>query len=105
MEPRTDEDQPLVTRALTEYRTLRGLRAEGSEPPRTRATLFDSEGKPVGDVRSAVVSPTFGGIALGMVRREIEDGTPLVARWSSDPAGDEIAGEMPVRVVALPFAG
>jgi glycine cleavage system aminomethyltransferase T len=84
-------------------RTLRGLRAEGNEPPRTRATLFDAEGKQVGDVRSTVVSPAFGGIALGLVRREVPNGAPLVARWSADPAGDEPAGEMPVQVVALPF--
>jgi folate-binding protein YgfZ len=84
-------------------RTLRGLRAEGSEPPRSRATLFDGEGKPVGDVRSAVVSPKHGGIALGLVRREVVNGALLVARWSADPAGDEPAGEMPVEVVALPF--
>ncbi len=84
-------------------RTLRGLRAEGAEPPRPRASLFDAEGKPVGDVRSAVVSPKLGGIALGMVRREVADGSPVIARWSADPAGDEPAGEMPLQVVALPF--
>lgn len=84
-------------------RTLRLLKAEGSEPPRSRASLFDSSGKSVGDVRSAVVSPRLGGIALGMVRREVEDGTALVARWSEDPAGDEPAGEMPVEVLPLPY--
>jgi folate-binding protein YgfZ len=85
-------------------RTLRGLKAEGSEPPRTRATLFDSEGKSVGDVRSTAVSPRLGGIALALVRREVENGARLVARWSADPAGDEPAGEVPVQVVALPFS-
>ena len=86
-------------------RTLRGVRAAGggAEPPRPRATLFDAEGKAVGDVRSAVVSPRLGGIALAMVRREVPDGTPLVARWTAEPAGDEPGGEMPVEVVALPF--
>lgn len=85
-------------------KSLRALKAEGMEPPRSRASLFDSTGKSVGDVRSAVVSPRLGGIALGMVRREVEDGSALVARWSEDPAGDEPAGEMPVVVVPLPFA-
>jgi folate-binding protein YgfZ len=85
-------------------RTLRGLKAEGAEPPRTRATLFDAEGKSVGDVRSSAVSPKLGGIALGLVRREVENGAQLVARWSADPAGDEPAGEVPVQVVALPFS-
>lgn len=84
-------------------RTLRGLRAAGTEPPRTRASLFDSTGKAVGDVRSAVTSPRHGGIALAMIRREVEDGAALVARWSSDTAGDEPAGEIQVEVVPLPF--
>jgi folate-binding protein YgfZ len=84
-------------------RTLRGLRASGTVPPPTNAPLFDASGKAVGDVRSSVVSPLLGGIALGMVRLEVEVGTPLVARWSADPAGDAAAGEMPLDVVALPF--
>jgi folate-binding protein YgfZ len=84
-------------------RALRGLRASGTVPPPTNAPLFDASGKSVGDVRSSVVSPLLGGIALGMVRLEVEVGTPLLARWSADPAGDAAAGEMPVDVVALPF--
>jgi folate-binding protein YgfZ len=84
-------------------RTLRGLRAAGSDGPRPRAVLFDETGKSVGEVRSSVTSPRFGGIALAMVRREVTDGTQLIARWSGDPAGDETAGEMPVDVVPLPF--
>jgi tRNA-modifying protein YgfZ len=85
-------------------RTLRGLRASGTMPPPTSAPLFDASGKAVGDVRSSVVSPQLGGIALGMVRLEVEPGAQLKARWSADPAGDSPAGEMPVDVVALPFA-
>lgn len=84
-------------------RGLRGLRAAGTEPPRSRASLFDGDGKSVGDVRSAVTSPRHGGIALAMVRREVEPGAKLVARWSGDPAGDGTAGELQVDVVALPF--
>lgn len=84
-------------------RTLRGLRAAGHEPPRPRAVLFDETGKSVGEVRSSVASPRLGAIALAMLRREIENGAQLIARWSGDPAGDETAGEMPVDVVALPF--
>jgi folate-binding protein YgfZ len=86
-------------------RTLRGLRAAGSTPPPLGAALFDAEGKSVGDVRSSVTSPRLGGIALGMVRREIASGTPLTSRWSEDPAGDMAAGELKVDVVELPFAG
>jgi folate-binding protein YgfZ len=84
-------------------RTLRGLRASGTAAPPSRASLFDATGKAVGDVRSSLTSPRLGGIALGMVRREVEHGAPLVARWSGDVSGDDAAGEMSVDVVTLPF--
>lgn len=70
-------------------RHLRGLRMANDAPP--AATLVDSSGKPVGDVRSTVRSPRLGPIALAMVRREIEVGATL------------LAGDMPVTVTALPF--
>jgi tRNA-modifying protein YgfZ len=82
-------------------RHLRGLRTAGSEPPPTGARLTDestsSEAREVGEVRSAVRSPRLGGIALGMVRREVAVGTSLVARWEG--------GEQRVDVTALPFPG
>lgn len=84
-------------------RTLRGLRASGRTPPPSRASLFDASGKAVGDVRSSVTSPRLGGIALAMLRREVENGAQLIARWSGDLSGDDAAGEMSVDVVALPF--
>jgi glycine cleavage system aminomethyltransferase T len=84
-------------------RTLRGLRASGTAAPPSRAALFDASGKAVGDVRSTVTSPRLGGIALGMVRREVENGAQLIARWSADSSGDEAAGEMSLDVVPLPF--
>lgn len=84
-------------------RTLRGLRASGTSCPPPHAALFDAEHKAVGDVRSSVSSPRLGGIALGMLRREVANGTQLTARWSADAAGDAGAGEMQVDVVALPF--
>ena len=56
-------------------RHLRGLRAAGGgAPPPTGAQLIDDTGNHVGDVRSAVSSPRLGGIAIGMVRREVEPG-------------------------------
>ena len=85
-------------------RTLRGLRASGTVPPHRGAPLFDATGKAVGEVRSSVSSPRLGGVALGMVRREVENGAQLMARWSADAAGDTPAGEMQVDVVPLPFA-
>ncbi|HYC51356.1 MAG TPA: hypothetical protein VEB19_09645 [Gemmatimonadaceae bacterium] len=85
-------------------RSLRGLRASGTVPPPTNAVLFDGTGKAVGDVRSSVISPQLGGIALGMIRLEVETGSRLTARWSADAAGDSPAGETAVEVAALPFA-
>lgn len=76
-------------------RHLRGLRTADTEPPLTGAELFDATGKPVGDVRSAAASPRLGGIALGMVRREVELGAALIARWEG--------GETRVDVTHLPF--
>jgi tRNA-modifying protein YgfZ len=84
-------------------RTLRGIRASGTTPPPFLAALFDGSGKAVGEVHSSVTSPRLGGIALGMMRREVDTGAQLMARWSADPAGDSPAGEMQVDVVALPF--
>ena len=76
-------------------RHLRGLRTASPQPPATQAELFDATGKSVGTVRSAVASPRLGGIAIGMVRREIEVGTTLIARWEG--------GEARVDVAHLPF--
>jgi tRNA-modifying protein YgfZ len=76
-------------------RHLRGLRAAGAEPPATGAQLVDDSGRPVGEVRTGVSSPRLGGIALAMVRREIEAGTSLTARWDG--------GESRADVSALPF--
>ena len=84
-------------------RALRGLRASGTTPPAYLAALFDSSGKAVGEVHSTASSPRFGGIALAMVRREVENGTQLMARWNADLAGDVAAGETQVDVVPLPF--
>jgi hypothetical protein len=49
----------------------------------------------VGDVRSSVSSPRLGGIAIGMVRREITPGMSLTAKWEG--------GERRVDVTTLPF--
>ncbi len=76
-------------------RHLRGLRCPGTQGPPTGAALHDADDKPVGDVRSSVVSPRLGPIALGMLRREVEPGTTLSARWEG--------GEVRADVCALPF--
>ena len=78
-------------------RHLRGLRAAGGgAPPPTGSQLIDDTGNHVGDVRSAVSSPRLGGIAIGMIRREVIPGASLTARSEH--------GEQRVDVAALPFS-
>jgi folate-binding protein YgfZ len=118
-------------------RHLRGLRFEPvggragaadvaapPELPPLGARLFDESGKAVGDVRSAVLSPRFGPIAIGMIRREVALGDSVSVRWgaaATDAAGeaaangdgrpapdgaataDAIGGDARATVVALPF--
>jgi folate-binding protein YgfZ len=76
-------------------RHLRGLRGASPDGPPTSAQLFDETGTHVGEVRSSVSSPRLGGIAIGMVRREITPGMTITARWET--------GERRVDVSALPF--
>ena len=76
-------------------RHLRGLRSGSDDPPPTGAQLIDEGGNHVGDVRSSVVSPRLGGLAIGMVRREVALGATLRAKWET--------GERRVEVTTLPF--
>ena len=78
-------------------RHLRGLRFDASLPAARGAQLFDAADKPVGDVRTSVTSPRLGGIALAMVRREVEPGSAIRARWEG--------AEGTASVLALPFPG
>jgi folate-binding protein YgfZ len=78
-------------------RHLRGLRFSEHAVPPAGTDLLDAEGKVVGTVRSGALSPLRGAIALAIVRREIEPGTVLRARWSGL--------DLEARVEALPFAG
>ena len=91
-------------------RLLRGVRR--AVPMPRGALLQDGTGKLVGDLRTSVVSPTFGPIALAMVRREVEVGQPLTAhgadaaRAEGAPAGGaqtEGAGVM-AELFTLPFS-
>lgn len=56
-------------------RHLRGLTAR--EPLPQFARVFDATGKDVGDVRSTVISPRLGPIALAMIRREVAPGATV----------------------------
>lgn len=82
---------------------LRGIRAAGVEPIHSGATLHDEAGAEVGDVRSAVRSPRLGAIALAMIRREVEPGAALTARWKGDAEGGAPVDRR-VDVAALPFS-
>ncbi len=72
------------------YRFLRRLRFVTRPAPPRGAELVDEAGKVIGDIRSTALSPRFGGVALGMVRREVPPGTTLQARW--------VGGECSVQV-------
>jgi folate-binding protein YgfZ len=71
-------------------RTLRKLRFVTRPAPLKGAELVDETGKVIGDIRSVALSPRFGGVALGMVRREVQPGTTLVARWSGGECGVQV---------------
>jgi folate-binding protein YgfZ len=82
-------------------RELRGLRlhdpAGAGLPLPQRGDKLIFNGKEVGHVTSAVKSPVFGNIALGYVRREADQiGNELILRMA--------AGEIPAKIVALPFS-
>lgn len=78
-------------------RHLRGLASAQDEPLPVGAELLDATGKVVGDVRSAVSSPRFGEIGLGMVRREVSPGDPLTIRTAGAANGR-------ATMVRVPFA-
>jgi folate-binding protein YgfZ len=75
-------------------RTLRGLRADAALT--SSSTLHGPDGAEVGNVRSSADSPRLAAIALGYVRREIEDGAAVTVRTGNK--------ERQATVVALPFA-
>lgn len=76
-------------------RHLLGLRYDEAMVPSRGAEVRDASGKAVGDVRSAVVSPRLGGIALAMLRREVEAGSDVDVSCG--------ASTIRARVVSLPF--
>jgi folate-binding protein YgfZ len=72
-------------------RHLRGLRFVCRDAPPRGAQLFAEGDKPVGDVRSAALSPRLGGVALAMVRREVPLGATVSIRWSEGDCQGGIA--------------
>ena len=72
-------------------RRLAGLRFDGEELPPARTELTTEDGRRAGQLRSGVLHPELGPIALAYVRRTVAPGQ-LVR-----------AGEASARVVELPF--
>jgi folate-binding protein YgfZ len=71
-------------------RFLRRIRFVTRPAPPKGAELVDESGKVIGDIRSSALSPRFGGVALGMVRREVPPGTTLQARWDGGECSVQI---------------
>lgn len=67
-------------------RTLRRITFDADRVPPRGAELLDTSGKTVGDTRSPAVSPRSGGVGIAMVRREVEAGAELTARWGDTSA-------------------
>jgi folate-binding protein YgfZ len=74
-------------------RNLRGLLS--SAPLPQGAAVVDEAGKPVGDVRSSVISPRLGPIAIAMIRREVLEGHSVSVLTPS--------GSVTAQVTSLPF--
>jgi tRNA-modifying protein YgfZ len=71
-------------------RFLRRMRFVTRPAPPKGAELVDETGKVIGEIRSSALSPRFGGVALGMVRREVPPGTTLQARWDGGECSVQI---------------
>ncbi len=74
-------------------RLLRKIRFVTPLLPPRGATIVDDGGLVVGELKSTALSPRSGGIGLGMVRREVEPGSTLHARWDGGEASVQIEGE------------
>ncbi len=75
-------------------RRLRGLLGVSALPQYGQVT--DATGKAVGDVRSTVISPRLGPIAIAMLRREVSEGDTVSVEGSDGPIIAEVR--------ELPFA-
>lgn len=74
-------------------RSLRRLIfTEGEQPPRG-AVLQDSEHRGIGDVRSTARSERDGTIGIGMVRREIDDGSTIAVHWEGGGTSAIVTGK------------
>jgi folate-binding Fe-S cluster repair protein YgfZ len=78
-------------------RLLRGLRFPAGTAVPSGATILRADGTIAGDVRSVASSPRLGEIGLGLIRREVEPMSELMAQWESG------ARSATVQVRELPF--
>ena len=69
-------------------RRLRGLLGASALPQHGQVT--DATGKVVGDVRSTVISPRLGPIAIAMLRREVSEGDTVMVEGSNGPITAEV---------------
>lgn len=76
-------------------RQLRGLQLADPVIPPVGAELTTEDGKAAGVVRSGIISPARGPIALALVRREVDPGAAVRVAWSE--------GSVNAVVRSLPF--
>jgi folate-binding protein YgfZ len=69
-------------------RRLRGLLGATALP--RYGQIVDASGKVVGDVRSTVMSPTLGPIAIAMLRREVQAGDTVLVESGDGPITAEV---------------
>lgn len=83
--------QEVVARIHFRGHVNRHLRWLVSETPmRVGARVIDALGADVGDVRTAVISPSRGPLAIAMVRREVEPGTTITVRDADGSASARV---------------
>jgi len=83
-------------------RHLRGLLFRSPALPSVRTQLVGEGGAVVGDVRSSALSPRYGPIGLGMIRRDMAAGTLVTAGPLESSA--ESATPTTAAIAPLPFA-
>lgn len=69
-------------------RRLRGLVGASALPQ--HGPVLDATGKPVGDVRSTVLSPRLGPIAIAMLRREVSKGDTVFVEGRDGPITSDV---------------
>jgi tRNA-modifying protein YgfZ len=69
-------------------RRLRGLLGASALPQ--HGQVVDATGKLVGDVRSTVISPRLGPIAIAMLRREVQEGDTVIVEGTDGPITAEV---------------